>query len=311
LARSGMRAAMASDVCARAVGCGTGGRLALWSVASVRSMRWLQARRWSSRGENGLSRQRLAAPNRQRLRGQLRPGNVGPTVVVVGFDLAGLSFRGPTARLEALTVEAVLQAAAEHAVRLSAQKLRPRRADPPGRRPKTRAAQHGRDRRGPDADPEFQQLTLDAHVAPPRVLPRQPSDQAARLGSERRTTGPATAAAATSLKQRSVPGAKRLRAHRKAGPACAGKQPAHRSEQRPVGGRVARPFPSAPEDRQLVAQHGDLKLPLTTAAGEHADNPAQESVDQRHQHDAQSEPARPRSPAPPARPNRISLPHTS
>src|SRR6266498_3760175 len=154
-------------------------------------------------------------PNRQRSRGQLRPSNVCRREVVVGFHLAGLSIRGPTARLEAVTVGAVSPAAAEHAVRLSAQKLRPRRADPPGRRPETRAAQHGRDRRVRDADPEFQQLALDAHVAPPRVLPRQPSDQATRLGSERGTTGPATATSATSRKQRSVPAAERLRADAK------------------------------------------------------------------------------------------------
>jgi hypothetical protein len=165
---------------------------------------------------------------------------VGPTVVVVGFDLAGLSFRGPTARLEALTVEAVLQAAAEHAVRLGAQKLRPRRADPPGRRPETRATQHGRDRRVRDADPEFQQLTLDAHVAPARVLPRQPSDQAAWLGSERGTTGPRVTASATSLKQRSVPAAKRLRADHKA---LGREQAARRSEQRPIHGVYRGRFP--------------------------------------------------------------------
>jgi hypothetical protein len=45
-----------------------------------------------------------------------------------------------------------------------------------------------------------------------------------------------------------------------------------------------------------VAQHDDLKLPLTTTAGEHAHEAAQESVQQTHQRDAQSEPARPRSP---------------
>jgi len=49
--------------------------------------------------------------------------------------------------------------------------------------------------------------------------------------------------------------------------------------------------------RTLRAQHHDLKLPLTAATGEQADNPAQEPVQQRHQHDAQSEPSRPRPPA--------------
>jgi hypothetical protein len=134
------------------------------------------------------------------------------------------------------------------------------------------------------------------------VLPRQPPDQVARLGRKRRTAGPATAASPTSLKQCPVPAAERLRTDRKAGPSLGREQLAYRSEQGPVGGRVPRPLPAAPEDRQLVAQHDDLKLPLTTTAGEHADEAAQKPVQQRHQHDAQSEPARPRSPTRPSRP---------
>jgi hypothetical protein len=168
--------------------------------------------------------------------------------------------------------------AAEHAVRLGAQELRPAGADPARRRPEPRAAQHGRDRGGRDADPQLQELTLDAHIAPARVLPRQPPDQAARLGRKRRTTGPASATSAASLTQCPVPAAQRLRADRKAGPALGREQPADRSEQGPVGGRVPRPPPAAPEDRQLVAQHDDLKLPLTTTAGEHADEAAQKPV---------------------------------
>jgi len=54
-----------------------------------------------------------------------------------------------------------------------------------------------------------------------------------------------------------------------------------------------------------VAQHDDLKL-LTATADKHANEKAQEPVEQRHQHEAQSEPAPPRSPS---RPNRLSLPH--
>ena len=50
-----------------------------------------------------------------------------------------------------------------------------------------------------------------------------------------------------------------------------------------------------------MAQDDDLELPLTTA-GEHADEAAQKPVQQRHQHDAQSEPARPQSPTRPSRP---------
>jgi hypothetical protein len=53
---------------------------------------------------------------------------------------------------------------------------------------------------------------------------------------------------------------------------------------------VLRPLPSSPEDRELVAQDGDLKLPLAAAAGEQADDPAEEPIQQTRQHDAQSEP---------------------
>jgi hypothetical protein len=48
-----------------------------------------------------------------------------------------------------------------------------------------------------------------------------------------------------------------------------------------------------------VAQHHDLKLPLTTTAGEHAHQAAPEPVQHTHPHDAQSQPVRPRSPTRP------------
>jgi hypothetical protein len=53
-----------------------------------------------------------------------------------------------------------------------------------------------------------------------------------------------------------------------------------------------------------VAQHDDLKLPLTATADKHANENAQEPVEQRHQHEAQSEPAAPRSTSRPV-PGRI------
>ncbi len=39
-----------------------------------------------------------------------------------------------------------------------------------------------------------------------------------------------------------------------------------------------------------MAQHRDFELPLTAAPGEHANDAAQEPIQQTHQHDAQSEP---------------------
>jgi hypothetical protein len=55
-----------------------------------------------------------------------------------------------------------------------------------------------------------------------------------------------------------------------------------------------------------MAQDDDFELPLTAAPGEHANDAAQEPIQQTHQHDAQSEPITSTA----ARRNRISLPHT-
>jgi hypothetical protein len=207
---------------------------------------------------------------------------------------------GWPARLGGVTVEAVAfhrraQTATDQALRLGAQKLRPARATPPRGRTEARGAQHGRDGGRGDPDPELQQFTLDALIAPARILSRQPLDKAARLGRKRRTTRPARGTSATSPQQCPVPAAKRLWTHRKAGPPLLREQPTGRSEQGAVGGRVPRPLPSSPEDRELVTQDDDLKLPLITATGEEANNYAQEPEQHTHQHDAQSEAPRPRS----------------
>jgi hypothetical protein len=182
-----------------------------------------------------------------------------------------------------------------------------RNSDPVGpirarRRPEARAAHDGRDRRGRDPDPQLRQLALERHIAAARVLSHQPSDQVARLGRTRRAAGPAPAAAPTSLKECPVPAAERPRADRTAGRSPGREQAANRSQQGPVDGRVPGPLPAAPEDRQPVAQHHDLKLPRTTTAGEHAHEAAPEPVQQTHPHDAQPQPVRPRPPTRPSRP---------
>jgi hypothetical protein len=55
--------------------------------------------------------------------------------------------------------------------------------------------------------------------------------------------------------------------------------------------------PSAPQDRDLVAQDHDLELALTAAAGEQTNETAEEPVQQTGQQDPQSEPLRPSPPA--------------
>jgi len=83
-----------------------------------------------------------------------------------------------------------------------------------------------------------------------------------------------------------VPAAKRPWTHRKAAPALAREEATRGSEQGSVDSRVSRTPPAAPEDRQLVAQNDDLELALTAATHEHADEAAEEPVQQTRQHDA-------------------------
>ncbi len=246
------------------------------SVASVRSMRW---RKTCDPRVAGRTHRRDSAERPrtwQRARSQPAFVSSAPEEGVVSFQLAGFPILSGPAALGRVALEAVVsqrraQTAAENPVRLGAQELRPGGADAPRRRPQARPAQHGRDCCGGDADAELQQLTLDTHVAPASVFPRQPLDQGARRGRKRGTTGP-TAVFPTSLQQRAVPAAKRLRAHRNAGPPLGWKQPARGGEQGAVGRRVLRSLSSSPEDRELVAQDHDLKLTLTPAAGEQAND---------------------------------------
>jgi hypothetical protein len=157
-------------------------------------MRWPHAHgpRVAGRAHYRANAERVQAWHRAR--SHLKLVSTARGEVVVSFHLAGVSILGRRARHSGVALEAVLsqrraQTAAEHAVRLGAQERRPAGADPTRCRTEARAAQHGRDRGGGDADPELQQLTLDAHVAPARVLPRQPLDQAARLGRKRGRPG--------------------------------------------------------------------------------------------------------------------------
>ncbi len=61
-----------------------------------------------------------------------------------------------------------------------------------------------------------------------------------------------------------------------------------------------------------MTQDHDLELQLTAATGEHANDATQQPVQQTRQYDGHSEPGRPRSPAPPFRPeSNFFTPHPS
>jgi hypothetical protein len=90
-----------------------------------------------------------------------------------------------------------------------------------------------------------------------------------------------------------MPTAERLRTDREARPPLGRKQSAGRSKQRTVSGRVLRPPPAAPQDRNLVAQNHDLELALTAAAGEQTEETAQDRYSTQVSRDTQSAPLRP------------------
>jgi hypothetical protein len=146
-------------------GSGMRTSLLLRSVASVRSVRQHQVRPLLSSSES--ARRRRAVPNGHGLNSQPRLRQSMRGGVVVSFDRAA-SRIFDRARLDRVAAVAVcerrVQAGGEHAVRLGAQELRPAGADPPWRRPETRASEHVRDRGGRDADPELEQLALDTDV---------------------------------------------------------------------------------------------------------------------------------------------------
>jgi hypothetical protein len=106
-------------------------------------MRWWEARWCSRRRENAPPRPRRAAPHWQRVRCHPRLGSNGRReLVAVSFHLASLSILGQAARLGGITLEAAshprAQVAAEHALRLGAQELRPAWADAPRGRAEAR-----------------------------------------------------------------------------------------------------------------------------------------------------------------------------
>ncbi len=142
----------------------------LGAGARMRSMRWLQAQRSSIRGENGQPCR--AALRRQRVRSQAGLGSIGRGEVAISFRLAGLSPSSAGPLGSAATPPRRSSPTAERRPPSMLCAWARRNSDQVGPMRRGAGPRHGRDRRRGDADPELQQLTLDAHVAPPRVLPR-------------------------------------------------------------------------------------------------------------------------------------------
>jgi hypothetical protein len=102
---------------------------------------------------------------------------------------------------------------------LLAQERRPSTALPPRCRVEPLAAQRGPNRGRRDGHAEPQQLTLDALVAPARVLRGQPDDQLLYLRVQRRPTGLAVWVGPAAGDQAPMPAQQRTRGNEEARPA--------------------------------------------------------------------------------------------
>src|SRR6266545_1890210 len=169
---------------------------------------------------------------------------------------------------------------------LGPEELRPRRSDVPRRRPQTPTSQHVRDRRGRDRDAEIEQLALDPEVAPSGILPGHLKDQVANLGIDGGTSWPSTSPGRLPAHELPAPAGEGVRTDRKGGPPLAGEEPAGRGQEGPVGRAVAWSLPPPAQDPQLMAQHGDLQVPIIDAhADEQAKQPAQEAIQEEREHE--------------------------
>jgi len=246
---------------------------------------------------------RLLFPNQARSPASCLVITLDRTVVITGT--LGLPIASRPHRIARQILEPVVligaRVAREDGERLEPQELRPSRSDPSRRRTEAAPAEHGGDGGGRDADPELQQLAPDPHIAPPRVLPRHPQDQLADPGLDERTTGPAATPPAPTSQESPVPPGERVGTHDEAGPSLTWEETARRRQKRTVGVGVARSrAASTGKNLELVAQDGDLEVPLIGAAnaGEQANHPTQEPVQDGREHRRSVSPASPALPTP-------------
>jgi len=98
-----------------------------------------------------------------------------------------------------------------------------------------------------------------------------------------------------------VPPGERVGTHDEAGPSLTWEETARRRQKRTVGVGVARSrAASTGKNLELVAQDGDLEVPLIGAAnaGEQANHPTQEPVQDGREHRRSVSPASPALPTP-------------
>jgi hypothetical protein len=118
---------------------------------------------------------------------------------------------------------------------------------------------------GPDAcgrhrHPKLLELTLDALVTPPWILPCEPEDEFDEFLGQRRTTGSSLMMGPFGSYQPPVPTQNGFGSHQKALPALAGEQMAEGGHHGAISMRELRSFDLSSKDCKLVPQDGYLNI---------------------------------------------------
>src|SRR4029450_1516564 len=108
--------------------------------------------------------------------------------------------------------------------------------------------------------PRRRSFSLDALVAPARVLPRQAAHQLLDVLVERGSPGSASWVGPGARDEAAVPAQQGLWLDEEAGPASSRQRAADRSQQGPIGGLQPGTWSLAAEHGELVAQDKDLKV---------------------------------------------------
>jgi hypothetical protein len=147
----------------------------------------------------------------------------------------------------------------QHALGLCPEELPPGQRRPLGRRFDAGPVEDGPYGAGPELVAQPGQLTVDATVAPGRVLPSQPHYQRPKLGRHSWATAAVRVAPAAS-DQILMPAQQRLGPDEQPVPAPTRQPPGESGQHGPVGPVHPRPGHLTPQHLDLVAQHEQLGI---------------------------------------------------
>ena len=204
------------------------------------------------------------------------PGHAQHVQVAVA-DLENEQDVQPSQGRRAVDVEEVDR---EHAGGLGAQELPPTAVGVPDRcRWDAAAPKDPPDRRGAHAVAELEQLALDPHVPPARVLPRHPHYQGGEHVVDRWPSGP-VGVGPSSANEAAMPAQDRVRGDHAVATQCAGQPPDESGEHGPVRPVHARSWVGPAQDGDLVPQHEELDVLGSGRAAHQQDQPEHLPEDQ-------------------------------